>query len=63
MSSLPMKKTHKAYIYGSLVMSLTTVSFYKSSLPLVELLEEFDKKYDEQYKRYVKETGFEGVTK
>jgi hypothetical protein len=63
MSSLPIKKTHKAYIYGGLVMSISTVSFYMSSLPLVEMLEDFDKKYEEQYKKYVKETGFEGVTK
>lgn len=63
MSSLPIKKTHKAYIYGGLVMTISTVSFYMSSLPLVEMLEDFDKKYEEQYKKYVKETGFEGVTK
>ena len=44
-------------------MTISTASFYRSSLPLVEMLEEFDKIYDEQYKKYVKETGFEGVTK
>jgi hypothetical protein len=58
MSSLPIKKTHKAYIYGGLVMTISTVSFYMSSLPLVEMLEDFDKKYEDQYKKYVKETGF-----
>jgi hypothetical protein len=58
MSSLPIKKTHKVYIYGGLIMAISTVSFYRSSLQLVELLEDFDKKYEDQYKKYVKETGF-----
>ncbi len=39
-------------------MAISTVSFYRSSLQLVELLEDFDKKYEDQYKKYVKETGF-----
>ncbi len=39
-------------------MTISTVSFYMSSLPLVEMLEDFDKKYEDQYKKYVKETGF-----
>ena len=43
MSSLPMKKTHKIYIYGGLIMTISTASFYRSSLPLVDLLEKFDK--------------------
>ncbi len=54
MSSLPMKKTHKIYIYGGLIMTISTASFYRSSLPLVDLLEKFDKQYQEDYKKYVK---------
>lgn len=54
MSSLPMKKDKKIYIYGGIVMSLSTVSFYRSSLPLVEMLERMDTVYEEQYKKYVK---------
>ncbi len=45
MSSLPMKKTHKIYIYGGLIMTASTISFYKSSLPLVDMLEKFDEIY------------------
>jgi hypothetical protein len=48
-----MKKTHKAYIYGGLVMTFSTASFYRSSLPLVEMLERLDKEYEIQYKKFV----------
>lgn len=54
MSSLPMRKDKKIYIYGGIVMTLSTVSFYRSSLPLVEMLERLDKVYEDQYKKFVR---------
>lgn len=54
MSSLPMKKDKKVYIYGGIVMALSTISFYRSSMPLVDMLERLDKQYEEQYKKYVR---------
>lgn len=54
MSSLPMKKTHKVYIYGALIMTTSTASFYRSSLPLVDMLEKFDEIYKLQYETFVK---------
>lgn len=54
MSSLPMRKDKKIYIYGGIVMTLSTASFYRSSLPLVEMLERLDKVYEDQYKKFVR---------
>ena len=38
MSNLPMKRSHKVYIYTAIVMSLSSISFYMSSLPLTNML-------------------------
>jgi hypothetical protein len=45
MSNLPIKRSHKVYIYTSIAMTISSISFYYSSLPLTNLLIELDAKY------------------
>ena len=61
MSSLPMMKSHKLYIYTGLVMTVSSASFYMSSIPLANMLIELDEKYESTYKKHIKDNNFEGI--
>lgn len=61
MSSLPMIRTHKVYIYTGVLMSIASVSFYISSIPLTEMLINLDTKYEATYRKHIKDNNFEGI--
>ena len=61
MSSLPMIKNNKLYAYIALVMTASSISFYRSSIPLADMLVQLDEKYEETYKKHLKQNNFEGV--
>lgn len=49
MSSLPMLKSHKLYLYGGIIMGIGSISFYNESLKMITLLDNLDAKYLKQY--------------
>lgn len=49
MSNLPMIRSHKAYVYTAVVMSISSLSYYLSSLPMTQMLVDLDKKYQSAY--------------
>jgi hypothetical protein len=53
MSNLPAPFT-KMIFYGSIIGIIGTYSFYKASLKHVNVLDELDRKYADQYTRYIK---------
>ena len=54
MSNLPMLKSHKIYIYTALVMTISSASFYMSSVPLADMLVKLDEKYEKVYQQKIK---------
>ncbi len=60
-SSLPIPRNRKMYIYIGLIGSISSMSFYRSSLQLVDLLEQLDNKYKQQFDKYTKEHGYQGI--
>jgi hypothetical protein len=42
MSNLPMARNYRAYIYTGVVMTLASISFYRQSMTLTQMLVDFD---------------------
>jgi hypothetical protein len=61
MSSFPISQNRKMYIYSGVVMAISSLSFWRASLPLTDMLIKLDEKYEETYKKYLREKAYEGV--
>lgn len=61
MSSFPISRNRKMYIYSGVVMAISSLSFWRASLPLTDMLIKLDEKYEETYKKYLREKAYEGV--
>ena len=61
MSSLPMLKSHKLYLYGAVIMGIGSISFYNESLKMINILDNLDTKYLKQYQEFARNTGFENI--
>lgn len=58
MSNLPIIRSHRAYIYTGLVMTISSISYYYSSIPLTEMLVSLDKKYQSVYDKKIKASNY-----
>lgn len=58
MSNLPMMRSHRAYIYTAVVMSISSISYYLSSQTLTAMLTELDTEYQRTYERQIKQKNY-----